>query len=224
MPMAAAAMLASVCAVASALLYCFHRHGGAAMARHAALAFAGWLAFTGWLAWSGTLDFGPLPPPVMLLVTVAIVLTTWLGLSRYGTLLVERAGLGFLLGFQVFRVLVEIALWLGHREGIVPVQMTWEGRNLDVLTGLTAPLVAYFAHAGKLPRAAILAWNIAGLALLLNIVLVAILSMPTPLRVFMNEPANRFVATWPYVWLPVFLVQAAWLGHLLVFRWLRRNP
>ena len=223
MPLAASAMVASVCAVAAALLYCFYRHGGAAMAKYVALALAGWLAITGWLAWSGTLAFGALPPPVMVLVTVAIGLTTWLGLSRYGTLLVERAGLGFLIGFQVFRVLVEIALWLGHREGFVPVQMTWEGRNLDVLTGLTAPLAAHYAQAGKLPRVAILVWNIAGLALLVNIVLVAILSMPTPLRVFMNEPANRFVATWPHVWLPVFLVPAAWLGHLLVFRWLRRN-
>jgi hypothetical protein len=213
------AMLASVCAVAAAFVYGFHRHGGPGMAQRFAAGATIWLALTGWLAWSGKLAFGSLPPPVMLLVTVAFALTTWFGLSRYGTLLVERAGLGFLIGFQVFRVLVEVALWLGHREGIVPVQMTWEGRNLDVLTGLTAPLVAF----AKLPRAAILVWNIAGLALLANIVGVAILSMPTPLRLFMNEPANRFVATWPHVWLPTFLVQAAWLGHLLVFRWLRQT-
>ena len=56
--------------------------------------------------------------------------------------------------------------------------------------------------------------------LLANIVTVAIFSMPTEFRVFMNEPANLFVAHVPYVWLPAVLVPAALLGHLLVFRWL----
>ena len=45
---------------------------------------------------------------------------------------------------------------------------------------------------------------------------VAVLSMPTPLQRF--TPPNTFITAPPYVWLPVFLVQAAWFGHLLVFR------
>lgn len=61
-----------------------------------------------------------------------------------------------------------------------------------------------------------------GCALLATIVTVAFLSAPTPLRVFMNEPANTIVTTFPYVWLPAFLVQAALFGHVLVFRWLAR--
>jgi hypothetical protein len=60
------------------------------------------------------------------------------------------------------------------------------------------------------------------MVLLLNIVVIAILSMPTPLRHFHNEPANTFIAYFPYIWLPAFLVQVALFGHLLVFRWLRR--
>ena len=63
-------------------------------------------------------------------------------------------------------------------------------------------------------------WNIFGLVLLANIVTIAILSMPTEFRIFMNEPANIFVAHIPYVWLPTVLVQTALLGHLLLFRWL----
>ncbi len=56
------------------------------------------------------------------------------------------------------------------------------------------------------------------MGLLFTIVSVAILSAPTPMRVFDNEPANTFVVTAPYVWLPAFLVQAALFGHLLVLR------
>ena len=74
-------------------------------------------------------------------------------------------------------------------------------------------------------RAAWLAitWNIIGLALLLNIVTVAILSTPAPIRYFMNDPANRLPSMFPYVWLPTFLVQAALFGHLLVFRAVKRS-
>ena len=60
--------------------------------------------------------------------------------------------------------------------------------------------------------------DFSGLALLANIVIVSVLSAPVPFRVFMNEPASVFVTTVPYVWLPAILVQAAWFGHLLVFR------
>ena len=52
--------------------------------------------------------------------------------------LIESPGLAWLIGLQVFRVAVEIFLALGYRAGFVPVQMTVEGRNWDVLTGLTA--------------------------------------------------------------------------------------
>jgi hypothetical protein len=209
-----------VFALAAAFVWTYHRIAGPATARTVAAAVAAWLAFTYALAAAGLLAFGPVPPPMFFLVPLTITLTTVAGKGRYGTLLLERAGIGFLVGFQAFRIAVEIFLWLGSREGFVPPQLTWEGRNWDVITGLTAPVVAYFAARDRLPGPALWAWNIMGLALLVNVVTVAILSMPTPLRLFTDEPANRFVSTAPYVWLPIFLVQAAWFGHLLVFRWL----
>jgi hypothetical protein len=35
---------------------------------------------------------------------------------------------------------------------------------------------------------------------------------------FQNEPANTFIAQFPYIWLPTVLVPTAWAGHLLLFR------
>ncbi len=57
--------------------------------------------------------------------------------------------------------------------------------------------------------------NALGLALLVNIVVVAVRSMPTRLRAF-DGPPNAFVATFPYVWLPTVTVAAALFGHVLV--------
>jgi hypothetical protein len=50
--------------------------------------------------------------------------------------------------------------------------------------------------------------------LLFNIVIISILSTPTPFRFFMNEPANTIVAAWPFIWLPGFVVPMAFLLHV----------
>ena len=66
----------------------------------------------------------------------------------------------------------------------------------------------------------VLAWNILGLALLANIVTIAVLSTPVPFRRFLDGPPNLLPSLLPYVWLPSFLVQLALAGHVLVFRYL----
>jgi hypothetical protein len=67
----------------------------------------------------------------------------------------------------------------------------------------------------------VIAWNLLGLGLLANIVIIAVLSTPVRFRSFTAGPANLLPSTFPYVWLPTFLVQAALFGHLVVFRALR---
>ena len=51
----------------------------------------------------------------------------------------------------------------------------------------------------------------------------AVLSTPVPFRAFTNDPPNLLPSTFPYVWLPSFLVQAALFGHLVVFRAISRQ-
>ena len=52
---------------------------------------------------------------------------------------------------------------------------------------------------------------------------IAILSAPTPLRTFHNEPANDWITHAPWVWLPTVFVVAAIIGHVLVIRRLRAD-
>lgn len=181
------------------------------------LALSGALAHAGWLA-----QFDSRPPHFFVFMLGTLALTLALAFSPLGARVADRLGFAALLGFQVFRVPVEFVLFQLHRDGIVPVQMTFEGLNFDVVSGLSAPLVAWLAARGTIGRRGILLWNVAALALLANIVTLAVLSTPTPLRVFANEPANTFVTRLPWVWLPGFLVPAALLGHLLTFRKLAR--
>lgn len=181
-----------------------------------------WLLGTAMMAAKGSLrDFEQFPPPIMILVGMSVIMTVVLAFSRIGLYVIKGAGLVWLVGFQGFRVLVEVFLHQMYLEGIVPKQMTYAGYNFDILAGLSALFMAWQLARKKIGPGAVLAWNILSLGLLLNIAVIAILSLPTPIRAFDNEPANTFVTFVPYVWLPVFHVPAALLGHLLVFRALK---
>ena len=119
---------------------------------------------------------------------------------------------------------MEILLLLMYRNGIIPIQMSFEGRNFDLLTGLSAPLVAYFCfNKQKWPKITAIVWNIAGLLLLTNIFITAILSTPGPLRKFLNEPANTIIAYFPYIWIPALIVPFAYLMHVLSLKQLLKG-
>ena len=122
----------------------------------------------------------------------------------------HKRPLAFLVGFQAFRILVELAIHQAVVEGVAPPQMSWEGRNFDILTGITALLLIPVVD--RLPSWSLHAWNFAGAVLLLNIVSVAMLSLPTPFQLF--EPDNVWLLFFPFTWLPLILAMMAWLGHV----------
>lgn len=177
----------------------------------------GWLFTSAMIAFNGTLlDFTSTPPKLMLVVLPPVLAISYLSSSTRVNSLIQEIPSSWLVYIQSFRVLVEFFLWILFTRNIIPVQMTFEGLNYDILTGLSAPLVAYYALSqNKWPRITAVLWNLAGLLLVTNIFLVAFLSTPSPLRQFFNEPPNTLVAYFPYVWLPAFIVPFAYLMHIL---------
>jgi uncharacterized membrane protein len=120
---------------------------------------------------------------------------------------------------QSFRIAVELLLLMAFVNGRIPVQMTFEGRNFDILTGILALPAGYLLVNRKMyaPRLAV-AFNVLGLLLLTNILVIAVLSMPTPIRYFMNEPANTLVAQFPFILLPGVLVPIAYTMSIFSLR------
>lgn len=214
------AFLALVAAVCGALVGGVRR----AAPRRAVPFTAGlgvWLAATAALAASGVLSaFDVVPPraPVFLLVLASV--TVALAFSRLGAALAQLPLWG-LVGFQAFRVPLELLLHRLWGEGVLPVQVTYAGWNYDVATGLLAVPLAIALWRGNVPRWLVSAWNALGLTLLLVVVATAALSLPTPFRQFTDLVSTEAILTAPLVWLPAVLVQAALLGHLLVIRRLR---
>lgn len=159
--------------------------------------------------------FSSTPPRIMLAVIFPLAVTIYfLAKSKVNRVLLSIPE-QWLIYIQSFRVIVEIMLWMLLLNGFLPIQMSFEGRNFDILVGLTAPVIAYFCYTKrKWSDSVALIWNFAGLLLLVNIVTIAVLSMPTKFRVFMNEPANTVVANFPVIFLPAILVPIAYSMHL----------
>jgi hypothetical protein len=63
-----------------------------------------------------------------------------------------------------------------------------------------------------------LAWNFICLGLLFNIVINAILSVPTPFQKFGFDQPNVAVLYFPFTWLPACVVPLVLLSHLASIR------
>jgi len=192
-------------------------------ATRAALATAAWMAATFAAAATGRLSFATVPPTMGVVIVLSLALALRIGVSGTGARIATGVPLSLLVGLQGFRLPLELLLHRAYAEGLMPVQMSYSGRNFDIVTGITAIVLAaalWMAPQRVSPRL-VLAWNVLGLALLANVVTIAILSAPTPLRVFVNEPSTAWITQAPFVWLPAVFVAAALAGHVVVFRRLR---
>lgn len=176
----------------------------------------GWTLIISGLSLSGFIaDFSTFPPRLVIVLVIPLVTIIIVTFSKTLKEILLHVPVRNIIRLQIFRVFVEILLWLLLLQNRLPVQMSFEGRNFDVISGLTAPIAAYFFATNA---TVLRIWNLISLGLLINIVAIAILSLPTPLRFFMNEPANTIVAEFPYVFLPGLLVPLAYGLHFFSLR------
>ncbi|HEU4580255.1 MAG TPA: hypothetical protein VFS67_18495 [Polyangiaceae bacterium] len=164
----------------------------------------------------GLAKFDSAVAPFLPLTAGCIALWVIIAASRVGRA-VAALPVAALIAFHVFRLPLELMMHAAASAGVMPHQMSYSGWNFDIVTGVTALLVAPLAAFGGVTRSALLAWNALGSVLLLVIVLVAIASSP-PWLAFGAERANTWVAYAPFVWLPTVLVPAAAAGHVVLWR------
>jgi hypothetical protein len=192
--------------------------------RVVAVIFA-WIMLVGLLAIRGFFtDFSKTPPRPLFVILLPLPLVLIAAFSKNGTALLKVTPPHWLIGIQAFRILVELLLWRAVLLRLLPVQMSFEGYNFDVFSGILA-IVAAMILRRKWSRTVVLVYNLIGIILLLNILVIAVLSMPTPLRYFTNTPANTLVAEFPFIYLPAVLVVIAYTFHIFSLRQLAlRKP
>lgn len=160
-----------------------------------------------------------MPPRFVVLVVPSFLLIIILFVTQSGRRFIDSISPKILTQLHVVRVFVEIILFWLCIYKFIPKLMTFEGRNFDILAGLTAPFIAYYGFVKhKLGNTFILVWNIIALILLLNIVVNAILSAPFRFQQFAFDQPNVAILYFPFVWLPCFIVPVVLFSHLALIR------
>jgi hypothetical protein len=186
----------------------------------------GWMILQSALGLSGLYqDTQGLPPNLMLFgVAPTLVFIAALFLTRSGRAFIDRIDLKKLTAFHAIRLPVEIVLILLFYQGMIPVNMTFEGTNFDIVSGLSAIPVAWLAFRSGAPGKSLLWWwNIICLLLLLNIVATAVRAAPFPFQQIAFDQPNIAVLSFPFNLLPAVIVPLVFFGHLVAFRRLLRT-
>jgi hypothetical protein len=160
-----------------------------------------------------------IPPRFIVLVLPPLLLIAALFFTAPGKQYMDQLDIRSLTLLHIVRIPVELGLFFLSLYKVVPELMTFEGRNLDILSGLSAPLIYYFAFVKKKIRnKMLLLWNIVCLLLLINIVSHAVLSAPSPFQQLAFAQPNIAVLYFPFVWLPGCIVPLVLFSHLVALR------
>lgn len=170
-------------------------------------------------------DFSTVPPRSLFLLLPPVLLLTYTLSTRKGRAFLRTFDLKVLTLFHLIRLPVELVLYALFLQKAIPGLLTFEGRNFDILSGLTAPLVYYGVFTSKrLGRATLLVWNIVCLALVSSVVVFSVLSSPTPFQQLCFDQPNVGLFYFPFALLPSFLVPMVILSHASAITQLLNKP
>ena len=159
-----------------------------------------------------------------LLVAPLLFFCISLFFTSKGKAFIDSLDIKILTILHVIRIGVEISLFWLFVYKAIPQAMTFEGRNFDILSGLTAPVVYYFSFVKhKLNRQVMIVWNIACMLLLLNVVANAFLSLPARFQHFGFEQPLIAVGYFPFLLLPAILVPLVLFSNAAAIRQLVLN-
>lgn len=185
------------------------------------LGFALWLLITMVLSVGGYYEnFRYLPPRIFLFgILPPLVISLVLIFSKSFVNILRHIPPSWLIKVQSFRIVMELMLWLAYIGMLLPFQMTFVGFNLDIVAGITALFAGrVFYRKRRFFKPETVIWNVFGILLLINVVFVAVISTPTDYRVFLNEPSTAIIASFPFIWIPTFIVPFALAMHIFSIR------
>jgi hypothetical protein len=172
------------------------------------------ISFTGFYKSEDTL-----PPRFSLLLMPPLLTIIFLFITKKGKLFIDGLNIKMLTIIHIIRIPVELVLLGLFMNKAIPELMTFEGRNFDILSGISASIVYYFTFVKrKLNTKNLLLWNFICLALVINIAINAVLSLPTKFQQFAFDQPNVALLEFPFTLLPAVLVPLVVFSHLASIR------
>ncbi len=172
-----------------------------------------WLGLLSWLVGSGTLQQFPFAG-IPFFFGAVLLASLAVGLSPLGGRLAAGIPIAALVGFQAFRLPLELVLHAWSEQGTIPRTMTWNGQNWDIISGIVALMAMPFVHRS---RALAVTANIIGFSLLLNVIRVAVMSSPLPIGWNVSPPLLLALHL-PYALIGPVCVSGALIGHIVLTR------
>jgi hypothetical protein len=155
------------------------------------------------------------PPVILLFIGLAI---------PRGKRFIDGLNLQTLTILHTIRIPVEIVLYWLFLNKAVPRAMTFEGRNFDILAGLSALPVWYFMFVkGRLNKTLLLIWNVICIGLLLNVVTIALLSVAAKWGQSAFDPPKIALVYFPFLLLPACLVPLVLTSNVAAIRQLLKR-
>jgi len=215
----------SILFVAITLLTVWQFYNAANKSTTVIFCISAWLILQAALALTGFYQVTQtVPPRFVFLIGPGLLLAVLFLLTKRGRSFTDTLNIQKLTLLHAVRIPVEIVLYFVYTKKFIPLVMTFEGNNYDIISGLTAPIIYYLVFVNKkLNNTTLLVWNFVCLGLLINILVIAVLSAPTPFQQLAFEQPNIGVTFFPFVWLPSVIVPIVLISHLAAIRQLIKS-
>lgn len=185
-----------------------------------------WLLIQSIIAFSGLyLNFNSFPPRMMILgLLPSLIFLISLFFSKNGKLFIEQIDLKILTYVHTIRLPIEIILFLLFSAELMSIYVTLEGTNFDIITGISAPVIALIAFKKKkILKKTLLIWNFLGLLLLINVMVTAVLSTPSTIQMIAFNQPNIAILYFPFNFLPSYIAPLMLFSHLVAIKKLLFN-
>lgn len=183
-----------------------------------------WVVYGGVLGYLGVVaNRSILPPGMFYLLAPILVFIMFMARSRIGEAIALSFPLWLMMGFESFRLVVELFLHRLWMDGQIPKMLTYQGANYDILIGVSAPFVAWLLVTRKISNRMALLWNVLGIAMLANVAVRGVLTTPGPLHFIPTEVPNVAISTFPFTYIPGLMVPLALVLHVLSIRALKQR-
>ena len=160
-----------------------------------------------------------IPPRFLLLPLPPLIFIMGMFATKKGRKYIDGLDLKYITLLHIIRIPVEFVLFWLFVHKTLPQLVTFEGRNYDILSGLSVPFIFYFGFVkNSLSKKTILIWNFICLGLLLNIVANMVLSAPFPFQKFAFDQPAIAILYFPFIWLPSCIVPLVLFSHLTSIR------
>ena len=118
-----------------------------------------------------------------------------------------------LINFHILRLLA-IGTFIKFLQGELPLHFVILGSVPDFLFALSAVVLAILSTSGPLDHSYLIVWHLIGFFIFMGPGIAMFLSVPSPIRIYHNQPDPAVVFRFPMLLAPNFTVPLFMLAHL----------